>query len=120
MSINTTTEANVGSPGHDIRASAKSDGPHYVIVGYNGNNTPCAALTVYAASAGLEDVRANAVGMLNDAGFPQVKSAEAISWPCRGVVSELKRERDALIRDKKSLREGIAEAIIKLQETACF
>ncbi len=34
--------------------------------------------------------------------------------------AQLKRERDALIRDKRELRAGIAEAILKLQETACF
>jgi hypothetical protein len=33
---------------------------------------------------------------------------------------EVKRERDAALRDKKAFRAGIAEAIIKLQETACF
>jgi hypothetical protein len=57
------------------------DCPHFVIVGYNDNRTPCAAITVYAASAGLDVVRANAVGMLHDAGFPQVKTADAMSWP---------------------------------------
>lgn len=61
--------------------TARPTGPHFVIVGYNGNRTPCAALTVYAASAGLDVVRENAVGMLHDAGFPQVKSADAIAWP---------------------------------------
>lgn len=38
----------------------------------------------------------------------------------RAEITQLKRERDALIRQLKDSREGIAEAIIKLQETACF
>jgi hypothetical protein len=33
---------------------------------------------------------------------------------------EVKRERDDLRRQRKEARAGIAEAIIKLQETACF
>jgi NTP pyrophosphatase (non-canonical NTP hydrolase) len=68
---------------HGLAEITEEAGPHYIIVGYNGNRTPCAALTVYAASAGLEAVRENALGMLHDAGFPHVKSADAIAWPCR-------------------------------------
>ena len=60
---------------------AADDGPHFVIVGYNGNSTPCAALTVYAASAGIEVVRANAVLMMHDAGHDYVKRADVIGWP---------------------------------------
>jgi hypothetical protein len=75
----------VDIPNSEVLRAAREiedhDCPHFVIVGYNGNRTPCAALTVYASSAGLDVVRANAVSMLQDAGFEHVKSADAISWP---------------------------------------
>ncbi len=60
---------------------AADDGPHFVIVGYNGNSTPCAAMTVYAASAGIDVVRANAVIMMHDAGHEYVKTADVMAWP---------------------------------------
>jgi NTP pyrophosphatase (non-canonical NTP hydrolase) len=77
----TIAKFNKTSRKHGLVEIADECGPHYIIVGYNGNRTPCAALTVYAASAGLDVVRENAVGMLHDAGFPHVKTADAISWP---------------------------------------
>lgn len=52
--------------------------------------------------------------------------AQIVGWLAGMVVrlrdetAQLKRERDGLIRDKKDLRSGIAEAILKLQETACL
>lgn len=67
----------------DSSGGTAATGPHYVLVGYNDNGTPCAALTVYAASAGLDAVKANGVLMFHDAGHPHVKSVEAISWPAR-------------------------------------
>lgn len=57
-----------------------TEGPHYVIVGYNADGVPCAAATVFAASAGREVVKANAVGMLHDMGHKHVKTADALSW----------------------------------------
>lgn len=55
-------------------------GPHYVIVGYNEAGQPCAAMTVFAASAGLGVVRENAASMLQDAGHEHVKTADAVPW----------------------------------------
>lgn len=55
------------------------EGPHFVLLGYSAaKGAPCAAMTVYAASAGRDVVEANGVLMFHDLGHPQVSRAEAV------------------------------------------
>lgn len=77
----TVAKFNKTSRKHGLVEIADECGPHYVIVGYNKDGRPCAAATIFAASAGLDAARANAVGMLRDMGHEHVETADAVSWP---------------------------------------
>lgn len=57
-----------------------TEGPHYVVVGYNKDGVPCAAATIFAASAGSDAIRADAVLMLRDMGHDHVETADVLSW----------------------------------------
>jgi hypothetical protein len=68
-------------------------------------------------------LREHRIICLSKGAIEQADELEAHAIAVEAAIAEnaqVKAERDAALRDKKAVREGIAEAIIKLQDTACF
>lgn len=59
-----------------------AEGPHYGVTGYDTAGNACARIAIFAASAGLAAVEADAVTMLHDYGHPEVVRAKAATLLC--------------------------------------
>ncbi len=74
------TEQSTPSPQGAEHNAERREGPYYMLRGFDANGRQFVTMPIFAASAGLEVVKANALGMLQDGGY-DCASADAIDMP---------------------------------------
>lgn len=65
--------------------TAEATGPYYTLRGFDADGKRFVAMPIFAASAGLDVVKGNALGMLQDAGY-DCASADAVDMPKTNAI----------------------------------